>query len=87
MKYRKKPVVVEVIKFDETKWEYEIANSRKSQTFPMVLLGLKKGFMCPVIDTFEGEMLVKDGDYIIEGVQGEFYPCKPDIFEAAYEEV
>jgi len=40
-----------------------------------------------VISTLEGEMTASIGDYVIKGVQGEFYPCKPDIFEATYEEV
>lgn len=39
-----------------------------------------------LIHTLEGNMLAKPGDYIIKGVQGELYPCKPDIFEATYEE-
>lgn len=39
------------------------------------------------ISTLEGEMEIKPGDWIIKGVKGEFYPCKPDIFEATYEEV
>ena len=39
------------------------------------------------IPTLEGEMLVSEGDYIIKGVNGEFYPCKPDIFHKTYEEV
>ena len=39
------------------------------------------------IDTLEGQMCALDGDWIIKGVAGEFYPCKPDIFEATYEEV
>lgn len=40
-----------------------------------------------VILTLEGDMIARPGDYIIRGVQGEFYPCKPDIFEATYEKV
>ena len=40
-----------------------------------------------LIHTLEGDMLAMPGDYIIKGVQGEFYPCKPDIFEATYEPV
>jgi hypothetical protein len=40
-----------------------------------------------VIDTLEGAMGVTPGDWVIKGVQGEFYPCKPDIFDATYEEV
>jgi hypothetical protein len=39
------------------------------------------------IDTLEGYMKAQDGDWIIKGIKGEFYPCKPDIFEATYEEV
>ena len=37
------------------------------------------------IETLEGVMTASEGDYIIRGIQGEFYPCKPDIFEATYE--
>lgn len=37
------------------------------------------------IPTLEGEILTSDGDWIIQGVNGEFYPCKPDIFEKTYE--
>jgi hypothetical protein len=40
-----------------------------------------------VIRTLEGDMKVSPGDYVIRGVQGEFYPCKPDIFQATYDEV
>ena len=43
------------------------------------------GFL--VIRTLEGDMEISLGDYLIQGVQGEFYPCKPDIFEASYEAV
>lgn len=39
------------------------------------------------IETLEGDMIANKGDYIIEGVKGEFYPCKPDIFKETYEEV
>lgn len=40
-----------------------------------------------IIPTLEGDHLARQGDWIIKGVKGEFYPCKPDIFEATYEEV
>jgi hypothetical protein len=40
-----------------------------------------------VIETLEGNMLASKGDYIIKGVKGEFYPCKPDIFELTYEKI
>lgn len=41
----------------------------------------------PYIHTLEGQMLVREGDYVIQGVHGEFYPCKPEIFKATYEKV
>lgn len=87
MKYRKKPVVIEAIEFDVEKWIYE-----RKEAYPMVKTkktsnsALGKHFQYePVIETLEGDMTVSHGDYIIKGVQGEFYPCKPDIFEATYE--
>jgi hypothetical protein len=40
-----------------------------------------------VIETLEGDMLAREGDYVIRGVRGEFYPCAKDIFEETYEEV
>lgn len=40
-----------------------------------------------VIETLEGDMLAREGDYVIRGVRGEFYPCAQDIFEETYEEV
>lgn len=39
------------------------------------------------IHTLEGDMIVSPGDYVIKGVKGEFYPCKPDIFEQTYEPI
>jgi hypothetical protein len=39
------------------------------------------------IQTLEGDMIASIGDYIIKGIKGEFYPCKPDIFEQTYEKV
>lgn len=42
---------------------------------------------CILIDTLEGQMKATPGDWIIKGVKGEFYPCKPDIFAATYEAV
>ena len=85
MKYRKKPVVVEAIKFDESVWVEEVSKGERSKTYPMVLLGLVRGWIKPVIESLEGDLQVTDGDFIIEGVEGEYYACKPDIFEKTYE--
>lgn len=49
--------------------------------------GLEDGYLyeCPYIETLEGKHYISPGDYIITGIKGERYPCKPDIFEATYE--
>jgi len=71
MKFRKKPVVIEA-----TQW-FEMGDH------PAVRFG--KFTKRPLIDTLEGEHYVLPGDWIITGVKGEHYSCKPDIFEMTYE--
>lgn len=79
MKYRKKPVVIDAVQYDGTQ-------ESKLKIFGMGIPELGEDFMSDdlTINTLEGEMTAKPGDYIIKGVKGEFYPCKPDIFEATY---
>jgi hypothetical protein len=77
--YRKKPVVVEALQYDG-------ANHEALKNF-MGTLRVHPIHENPVIGTLEGDMLVATGDFVIKGVKGEFYPCKPDIFAATYEEV
>jgi hypothetical protein len=77
MKFRKKPVVVEAIRWDGSNFE-ELKDFVTATN-----LVLNSGDI--LIDTLEGEMRASTGDWIIKGVQGEFYPCKPDIFEKTYE--
>ena len=80
MKYRKKPVVVEAMQFTaDTKSNDVIKVFGEDPIEPDM-----NGYF---ILTLEGAMEVTYGDYIIKGVQGEFYPCKPDIFRETYEEV
>lgn len=79
MKYRKKPVEIEAIQLHPLNLE-EIEN------FVGGDLG-KNGKGETVIATLEGAMICSMGDFIIKGVKGEFYPCKPDIFEMTYEKV
>lgn len=89
MKYRKKPVVIEAMQFDG-KNAQEIINWVNSETPGFKL---HDSNTWPIsyyygefkIRTLEGEMTAKKDDYIIKGVKGEFYPCKPDIFAATYE--
>ncbi len=82
MKYRKKPVVINAIKYDGTNLE----NIFKS--FPEFECTLEADISASLgIYTLEGKMLCNVGDYIIKGIKNEFYPCKPDIFELTYEKV
>jgi hypothetical protein len=75
MKYRKKPVVIEA-----TQWF-------KMGDHPAVVERTLSGMPIAWIETLEGGHIVTVGDYIITGVVGETYPCKPDIFEMTYERV
>lgn len=82
MKYRKKPVVIEAIQ-----WTGEF--DRNMSLFvgdKATIKGTKEPFEM-FIHTLEGDMKADVGDFIIKGVNGEFYPCKPDIFEKTYEMV
>jgi len=82
MKYRKKPIVIEALLWDGT---------QRARDELKEFCGLKSyefsGFGEFLIKTLEGTMRADIGDWIIKGVKGEFYPCKPDIFEATYEKV
>ena len=82
MKYRKKPVVIEAIKWDGENFKEVVDFTGGNLTY------LKPYDDQPIsirIHTLEGDMFCSIGDFIIKGVKGEFYPCKPDIFEATYE--
>ncbi|MFC2996114.1 hypothetical protein ACFODO_12715 [Acinetobacter sichuanensis] len=78
MKYRKKPIVIDAWQnSDENEFPIWVDNANVGRGSGGVIL----------INTLEGVMKAMPGDYIIKGVQGEVYPCKPDIFEATYEKV
>lgn len=84
--YRKKPVVIEarrVICADPMVWEPRAA--RKLAEWCGGRATIDAMGPCILIDTLEGQMRADLGDWIIRGVNGEFYPCKPDIFDATYE--
>lgn len=84
MKFRKKPVVIEAFQ-----WSMD----DKTQEIPVWLVdAIRRNTVCDTehgmfVRTLEGDMQVSDGDWIIKGVKGELYPCKPDIFAATYEAV
>jgi hypothetical protein len=78
MKYRKKPVVIDAFKFRVDNcpdWFMDQVTSRQITTFTDYCL----------INTLEGTMTGNNGDFIIKGINGEIYPCKPDIFLKTYE--
>ncbi|MCM1223394.1 MAG: hypothetical protein NC548_53995 [Lachnospiraceae bacterium] len=80
-RWRKKPVVIEAVRWDGSDLAMEALNEVLGLD-PLELVDEMKKVRIP---TLEGEMLASVGDYIIKGVNGEFYPCKPDIFEKTYE--
>ena len=80
--YRKKPVVIEAVQFtDKSK---DRCRNYIAGSYPGFDEGGKPKL---IIQTLEGDMVANLGDWIIKGVKGEFYPCKPDIFEMTYEAV
>lgn len=93
-KYIKKPIKIEAIQLkedniievfdflDEANYE-KTKSTEELEDFNQRML--KQGYI--EIETLEGIMKASFGDFIIKGVKGEFYPCKPDIFQATYEEV
>jgi hypothetical protein len=88
MRYRKKPVVIDAMQFDGTvesadaimEWNAPYQPPPSRITFTPSIPALN-------VQTLEGLMRADVGDYIIRGVRGEFYPCKPDIFALTYEPV
>jgi hypothetical protein len=88
MKFRKRPVEVEA-------WQYIEADDKTSIVPPLWLVtAFRNGTIIErednkgkylLIKTLEGAMTASIGDWIIKGVKGELYSCKPDIFEATYE--
>jgi hypothetical protein len=97
MKFRKKPVIIEAIHLTEDLfWETYDGDFHKPLPEPFNKFSFCGSFHAGNktisfayinISTLEGTMRADLGDWIIKGIKGEFYPCKPDIFEATYEQV
>ena len=91
-KYRKKPVVIEamevtdVSKQDVAAWIFDGGGDVEVLSPYIMRQGGIDSTHAFQVKTLEGFMWAKYGDYIIKGVNGEFYPCKPDIFAKTYEE-
>lgn len=89
-KYRKKPVIVEAIQWDGTNFDQIMNFMRETHGTKLnyenaEASALKTGKL--YINTKEGVMEASTNDWVIKGVAGEFYPCKPDIFDVTYEDV
>jgi hypothetical protein len=100
MKYKKKPVVIEAVQLLWSTWDEmcKFAGVGKlEENKPTGCYVGSDGLALPdgktseeiglLIPTLEGLMLARQNDFVIRGVKGELYPCKPDIFEATYEKV
>jgi hypothetical protein len=86
MKFRKKPVII-----DAFQWNGEFMGRYLPDWFNFAIsegtAWFTKNYEFIVIKTLEGDHRVNKTDYIIKGVKGEIYPCKPDIFEMTYERI
>ena len=90
MYYRKKPVVIEAIQWNGnnlTEIKEFVGDSLVDIIDTAWQVGKGKPHVLMKIKTLEGDMEVSEKDFIIKGINGEYYPCKPDIFEKTYEEV
>lgn len=83
-KYRKLPVEIEAVQFNGEN-RREVLSFAYPSLSDDALAGAEAMRLPVVIETLEGDMTANPGDWIIKGVAGELYPCKPDIFAATYE--
>ena len=101
MKFRKKPVIIEAVRLTWDNWDAmckhagvgKMADGKPEGVFldehgqPVSGAAWNDHDMGLAIPTLEGVMIARQGDWVIRGVAGELYPCKPDIFSATYEPV
>ena len=98
MKYRKKPVIIDAMQLFQCDFDFVYKNEvQKDSTIhgfyhhvmraKIWLIRSRNGMVVASIDTLEGRHRFTDGDWLIRGVKGEYYFCKPDIFEETYEPV
>lgn len=87
VRYQKKPVIIEAMCLTDSTadsvYDWVVQNHPEKQSVMLATKGVELQEM--IINTLEGPMHASPGDYIIRGVHGEFYPCKPDIFHETYD--
>ena len=86
MKYIKKPIEIDALRFTRNNWD-EIKSFTNNKAHTLLIEKRINGIATCIIPTLEGEHIASWGDWIIKGIKGEFYPCKPDIFKMTYEPV
>lgn len=97
MKYRKKPIVIEAVQYDNVDAESNTPFTFRGEVPAWVQKAIDDYTIIPIqssedywylgIKTLEGEMRLAPDDWLIQGVKGELYPCRNDIFQATYEPV
>lgn len=89
MKYRKKPVIIDAMQWTGTNLDEVMKFCGGDATYELMAKGNSELVIATLEDgeRLEAKHVASRGDWIIKGVQGEFYPCKPDIFDATYERV
>lgn len=86
MRFRKKPVVVEAVRWVGLSGEYPAwLQERLDEPEDVATVWVDPEYAVLRIETLEGRMTAVPGDWVIRGVAGELYPCKPEIFKATYE--
>lgn len=89
--FRKKPVVISAVQYDGSNEKEIIDFTGGAAKYKLAVgssadgEGGKQSYESFTIPTLEGNMQIAEGDFVIKGVKGEFYPCKSDIFEQTYE--
>jgi len=86
-KYRKKPIEIEAWHFTRKNIDYVRTLCESSNRKINFVSQYGGDVIYLEIETLEGVMRADEGDFIIKGVKGEYYPCKPDVFEMTYEKV
>lgn len=86
MKFRKKPVEIEAEQFTRNSFD-DIKLFTNGTAHSLTIERRMNGKCTCIIPTLEGEHVATENDWIIKGVKGEFYPCKPEIFEMTYDKI
>ena len=87
MKYRKKPIVVEAIQYKGGYIDFDKVQDFVGDKLIPYFYSADEGKWDIQIKTLEGRITASEGDYIVKGIIGEFYPVKPDVFDMTYEKI